>query len=756
PGNFTPFPGNATTICAGSPVTWSTNLSPASSYTFAWSTGETTSTININSAGQYSVMVTDMLGCTRTSSTVTVSIDNYSQPGVVSLGSDITMCAGNSIALTSGAGQATSYLWSTGSTASSIVINTTGMNSYSVEVQNANGCTAKDTILVNVKGMNPIPNFSTVPACLGSASTFTDGSTAFTPDSVLSWSWNFGDATSTSSVANPTHTYTAAGSYTISLTVSTDSGCSASVQKIENVFDKPIAGFSYNTITPSPCSGLSVSFVDGSSISTGGLNTWNWNFGDGSPTDTVKNPAHTYSVAGNYSVQMIVWSQMGCADTVTSVVTVFPSPFPTLSADTACKGYPTSFSGQSSGTVVGWTWNFGDGTNSTIQNPLHTYTLAAVYSVTLSVSASNGCVGLSIGTVLVNHLPRPGFAGDSVCVNAGIQFTDTSKVTGSTITGWNWQFGNGDSSLIQHPAVTYTASGIYTVTLTTTSAQGCFTAVTQSVTAMPLPVSGFSFTPGYSYPQQPVNFTDLSSGAINYHWYFGDGGEDLTQNPVHTYMGTGTFTITLVVQSAFGCIDSFVQQIPVDIPVLDVGINDMLAVNSSGIIQVSAFLENKGTLDITTIELSAYLDDGTPVHEFWTGFAGPKDSVPYFFKSSFEMVNNKHSIVCVEVKKVNGQQDYVFSNNIKCVAITDEFTLLNPFPNPTNGEVYFFFVAPDASHVKAEVLDARGRVIATPFDGRASKGLNQVPYNTVKLEKGMYWVKLSYGDKVSTKVFVKE
>jgi hypothetical protein len=202
--------------------------------------------------------------------------------------------------------------------------------------------------------------------------------------------------------------------------------------------------------------------------------------------------------------------------------------------------------------------------------------------------------------------------------------------------------------------------------------------------------------------------------------------------------------------------DSSSQQISVDVPLLDIGVSAVLATNLSGIIQVSALLKNNGTLDVTNIELSTYLDDGTPIREFWTGFARPDSLIPYSFVSSFELVNNKHSMVCVEVKKVNGKSDAVSSNNIKCAAITDEFTLLNPFPNPAISEIYFLFVAPDASSVKAEVIDGRGRVVATPFDAMASKGLNKVTYNTLKLEKGMYWVKLSYKDKVVTKGFVKE
>ena len=161
-----------------------------------------------------------------------------------------------------------------------------------------------------------------------------------------------------------------------------------------------------------------------------------------------------------------------------------------------------------------------------------------------------------------------------------------------------------------------------------------------------------------------------------------------------------------------------------------------------------------GTQDVVNMELAVYLDNGTSVHEFWSG--SNFSTKLYSFNSALVPANNLHSIVCVEVVKVNGKQDDVISNNKNCTAITDEFVLIDPFPNPTTDLVSFMFVIPDASNVRAEIFDVRGRLVDVPFDKSAVQGLNNINYNTIKLDKGMYMLRLSYKDQVITKVFVKE
>lgn len=759
PGNLSPFPD--TTICYGNTLVWNTQLDTLG-YDFLWQDSSTDSVLLITQAGQYSVTVTDSFGCIWNSNTINISIDSF--PITASLGSDKAICSGENIFLASGASQATSYTWSTGATTSSIIVAPTAAGTYtfSVLVTNSNGCSAEDTISVTVKGFIPVVNFSAPDVCFPDSIQFNDLSTATPPDTITAgaWLWNFGDASPNSTQQNPAHSYTTSGTYTVTLTVTTDSNCAAAMQQTVAVNAKPNANFSL--FSPQACTDTSTFFSDQSVITSGSLVGWHWDFGDLSAIDdtsNIQNPAYTYTAAGTYTVQLIVTSDSGCKDTIANTVTVFPTPVASFTATAVCQGNITTFNSPAG--MSNWGWNFGDAFTSTLQNPTHQYTVAGTYGVTLTVTA-NGCTSQPVvDTVQVYYLPVPVFFGDSVCVNSPLQLMDSSSVIGSTINAWNWNFINGipSSSTLQNPTVTYTATGNYYISLTVTSAQGCssFT-ITQPVSVQPLPTADFSFSPTYGSPPLSVNFNgSLSSGATGYQWYFGDGGQSASQNPNYIYQNTGTFPILLISQSLFGCVDSMRDTILVDYPLLDIAVLSVSAAKSSNTIQVSALLKNTGTLDVTTIELSAYFDNGTPVHEFRTGLAEP-NKPPFFypFNSSLELVNDRHSIVCVEVKKVNGKDDDVIPNNKKCIAITDEFTLLDPFPNPTIDEIYFLFVLPDASHVKAQIWDVRGRLVEKLFDGDAVKGFNQITYNTFKLDNGIYVLKLSYKNKNITKIFMKE
>lgn len=755
PGNFNPFPD--TTICLGDTLVWNTQLDKAG-YTFQWQDNSTDSVFYITQAGQYYVTVTDSFGCSRESDTIIVSIDNFVQ--TVSLGPDTSYCSGASVSLVSGAPQAVSYLWQPGGQTTS-AISVTLPNTYTVSVANANGCTATDSVTISIKGVNPTVNFSSTTECFPNPTQFTDLTLPNPPDSTASWLWNFGDGSPLSTLSNPSHSYAAADTFNVTLTVVTDSGCTASAQFPVFVHPKPAANFS---TAPSPaCSGAPLFFSDASSVFPGSINAWFWNFGDGSTLGDTANqnaPNYSYNLPGAYSVTLVASSSAGCMDTVIKTVNIQQTPVVTFTADTACVMSPTSFNGSSSPAtlpILTWQWDFGDATGLFTGNPIqHPYSAAGTYTAVLTALANNGCMNTDTGMVVVNHIPTVVFYGDSACVNTPLQFLDSSYVTGSSISSWNWNFGDGGLASVPNPSHSYSAVGTYTVSLTLVSAQTCSASLKQPVVVMPLPVAGFSVSPSFISPMDVVSFTNLSSGASNYFWDFGDGSAVNTAvNPTHTYLTVGTYSVILVCQSGFGCISSYSDQVVVAYPLLDLAVTLVSGVNAGGVVQVSAFLKNIGTLDVNNFRLSTWLDNGTPVYETWSGVPlVPGGTKTYTFGSQFGQAD-VHSVVCVEIVEVNGEADDVPSNNKKCAAIADEFTVLDPFPNPTVDEITFFFVSPEPGEVKIEMYDARGRTVEK-LAVESIKGLNQFTYNTVKLTKGIYAFRLTYKGLVVTKKFMKE
>jgi PKD repeat protein len=207
---------------------------------------------------------------------------------------------------------------------------------------------------------------------------------------VTGWNWDFGDGAS-STLQNPTHTYSTAGNYTVNLTVSNENGTDSKLLTI-NVSKKtvkPVANFTSDvTSGKAP---LNVSFTD---TSTGIPVLWRWTFGDAT-NSTIQNPIHMYSKAGNYTVALTVANAAGNNQVIKAAyidVTAATKPFASFTSDVTSGKAPlnVSFTDSSTGTPVLWRWTFGDGTNSTVQNPIHMYSKAGNYTVVFTVGNQAG------------------------------------------------------------------------------------------------------------------------------------------------------------------------------------------------------------------------------------------------------------------------------------------------------------------------------------------------------------------------------
>jgi PKD repeat protein len=284
---------------------------------------------------------------------------------------------------------------------------------------------------------------------------FTDASTG----SPSIWQWTFGDG-STSSTQNPNHTYTAAGSYSVTLTIMTASG-QDSVTQIVSVAaaNSLVASFTCNPA--SPATGQAVQFTD---TSTGGPTSWSWNFGDGSAS-TAQNPSHTYTAAGAKTVTLTATNSSG-STSVSKTVTIVAALAASFAYSPASPvtGQAVQFTDTSTGGPTSWNWNFGDGSASTAQNPSHTYTAAGAKTVTLTATSGSGSASVSktinVAAVLASSFI---FSPSSPTIGQTVQFTDTS--TGNP-TAWNWAFGDGSTSTAQNPSHVYTVIGTYDTVLT--------------------------------------------------------------------------------------------------------------------------------------------------------------------------------------------------------------------------------------------------------------------------------------------------
>lgn len=268
----------------------------------------------------------------------------------------------------------------------------TGMYDVELVVTSAEGCTDTTTQSVHV-GPVPSASFTVANGCEGNATVFTNTSTI--DSGILTYSWDFGDS-NTSSDENPSHTYAIDGTYTVTLTVTSDNGCSDVFVGSVEVYDSPTALFSATT----ECEGFATEFTN---LSTGdGTLNYSWDFGNSS-TSTDVNPTYTFAAAGDSTVVLTVTNDNSCTSTSTVVVTVNALPNVGFTFDDVCEGTATDFVNTSdAGTYA---WDFGDSNSSTLEDVSHTYTSFGVYDVSLTVTDANFCINSATQQVEVYDLP---------------------------------------------------------------------------------------------------------------------------------------------------------------------------------------------------------------------------------------------------------------------------------------------------------------------------------------------------------------
>lgn len=467
-----------------------------------------------------------------------------------------------------------SYAWDFGDGNSATTANTThtytvpGTYTVILTVTAQNG-QADPEVKVNYVTINPKPSVSFTTSGNGCTIpfnvTFTNTSSS---GANFSYAWTFGNG-QTSTLQNPSAvTYNTAGTFPVSLTVTnTTTGCTNSVT--QNIV---VSNYTANIILQaSACVGATIPFTDGSTV---GANSWNWNFGDGQ-TSTLQNPTHSYATAGNYTVTLTSQNtSSGCTSNATQNITINPLPTPSFTSNTTvgCAPLAVTFS-NTSGSGTSFTWDFGNGSTFTGQNPpVQTYTSNGTYNVSLTMTNSNGCSNtVTLNNYINVSAPIVNFSMDQYngCAPLPVVFTESStspNPVNDPIVTWLWNYGDG-SALVSGqspPAHNYNV-GVYDVTLTVITQNGCQATLTYPDTIQVGSVQNvnFSLSPIIECAKTPIDFTDLTTyngnpdpSEITYEWDFGDGGSSNQQNPSYSYPSdTGFFDVQLVVEWR-GCRDS--------------------------------------------------------------------------------------------------------------------------------------------------------------------------------------------------------
>ena len=512
---------------------------------YLWSNGALTPAISGVTAGNYSIIATDANGCTATGAV------QVSEPPVLlisTLSIDSVSCftgadGGIHVAVTGGV-PAYSYLWSNGTT--TVPATGLGAATYSLTVTDANGCPATGTFTVSEPLPLGIQGQVADVTCFGMSNGQLNvmASGGIPP---YGYNWNNG-------ATLPTITGLSAGNYQV--VVNDNNGCTLTA--------------SYTVTTPSPlqvtaslpdtiCQGQTTSITAVAGGGTPGY-TYLWNTGLATPAIQVS-PSTTAVYA------LTVTDSNGCTETLTGLEVAVHPPLSVslaVSDDTLCFGESTVLFAAAAGGNGGpynFIWNpaLGPGANIGLTPPATT---------TYTVSVSDGCTSLepsALQLVVVHPLPPVNFDPQfrEGCNPLLVNFNYTPVALPGAV--YTWSFGDNTTGSGTNPSHLYTADGLFDVTLTVTSAEGCTNSLDRqnTVRVWPLPVAFFTADPQQASIFNPeIRFINGSSEAETTIWSFGDGSPVNNEwSPSHIYQDTGTYEVGLIVITNKGCVDTFYNEV---------------------------------------------------------------------------------------------------------------------------------------------------------------------------------------------------
>jgi gliding motility-associated-like protein len=557
-------------LCQGSTIQL---VAPVGFAAYNWTlpngTPATGQLLTTGTPGFYTLNLTTVTGCPGP--TITYLLTEFPKPNANFISVQPSACTHtigfiNTSNITSGSITSNNWTYGDGNTSNT----QNGLNNYinngtynaQLIVTSNMGC--RDTAIVPVT-ISPLPTAAFVAnnVCLYGQTSFTNSSTV-TTGFITNTTWQFGDGAQ-SLLNQPTHQYANAGTYNVTLNITTNSNCSNSISQQVTVNPLPNVMFTANNV----CEGNATNYVNTSSIVSGSISNYIWDYtSDGTPDNTNQTASTIFSNPGTYTTQLMAISNLNCSATRTLVVTVYPNPVAQFNASPVCEGTQMTFTNQStiiSGQIVNNQWAFGDNTSSLLANPSHLYNGFGSFNITLITSSNFGCVNSVSQLVTVHPKPTVNFQSTTTCLNQATQFNNQSSIASGSIIKYRWDFENNGTidDSTANPSHIYPTAGTQQTRLMAISNNSCVNQNLNPVVVHYNPIANFS-VPSTCMPASS-HFTSLatsSDGTItSYAWDF--NGDNLTdnnqQNPQYIYLQSGNYGVKLEVQTQYGCTNSIIK-----------------------------------------------------------------------------------------------------------------------------------------------------------------------------------------------------
>jgi len=564
--------------------------------------------------------------------------------------------------------------------------------------------------------------------------------------------WDFGDGF-TSTDVNPFHTYNGPGPYYVCLTIS-DSAAGCYSTFCDSVYIGLNTGCQASFKVVADTTGFGFSFYN-TSIGTNNTTTYLWTSSDGF-TGTGTSFQHIYTAQGWYQVCLTI----NVYDSLQNLIcnsTACDSLYAGTGGGTQCNanwGYQVSnfdafFADLSTGndTVISWLWDFGDGSTSSLQNPVHTYLQSGYYYVCLMIeTAANGVITCSdifcqlIYAGLNNTGCQANFSMYPDSAGTGFQFQNIS--TGTTgATNYYWDFGDNNSSTQENPFHTYSTTGWFMVCLTISdSAANCTSTVCDSIN-----VGGSVFCDAYfnwnGDTTNGVQFYQFNNNLPNV-WTFVDGDSSSLADPYHAYAAAGVYNACLTVWQldslgSIICSSSYCDSVYTG---LNAGCGPQ--------INASPDSNSWGNGNMNFSVYSACGNINSVTWDFGDGTTGTGMNPSHQYSST----GWYH--VCVDVE-INGtiytECDSIFAFRLVGVEEMTSLIISGLYPNPASTYINISYALNKSAQVSVSLFDLAGRKVKMISDGRKNSGLHIEVVDLQDISMGSYLLQLSTDGSVTTR-----
>jgi len=733
-----------TTICPGSTLTWDTKLNNTD-FTYKWNTGEITPSITISKAGNYLVTVSDNFGCSFTTDTAKITIDNFNTS--IDLGKDTSLCQYNELELQKGGERAVLFAWSDGSTNKTLSLQATG--TYYLTATDIYSCKADDSIKVTMSGMAPDTKFTIEGNCEHDSVMFTDNSVSRNSSKIIAWKWIVQNDTITEQ--NIKYRFANPGNYYIKLVIQTDGLCSGNKTIPWEIDPKPVASF-----TPlSFCEFSQIPFINKSSIVSGLMlhNTWLINDTIIHDKDTITLVFHNF---GKQLAKFMVTSDKNCIDTFADSVEAKSSPKAVFTVSPSCNKNPYYLFDKSIvppyNGILSSTWNI-NGFKKDQISPYTPDSSSLADTVMLTVKGIDGCSDSVKQIVAFSPIPKAAMQFKNVCMGDSAHFYDRSTISSGTITNWKWDIGDSIEMFVQNPTVEFKQSKTYQIVLQIISDMGCGDTVYSSLKTIKKPVAHFDFEPKIVGAPIDITFSNRSDSATSYKWDFGDNEFSTDFAPVHEYVDSGTFVITLFAYNDYLCADSTQKTFQLPKSNYSLVQSSIILTQKNGYLTVSTVFGNTGLNPITSIDFILKKDDGTWIKENWKGSLTTGIVDTFTFASTFKELNDAlPKYICIDANALSKIDSIVATGHL-CVTQTTDLESYAVYPVPADDKITITFATAIKGNVEYSIYDNMGKP-AIQGSKSVDEGFNALTIPTSNLMQGFYVWRIMLGGKAKEGTFV--